>query len=69
MEDTFANRLKKILEIRNMKQVELCEKTKLSSGLINKYLKRPYLLKNVELSEEDEAYLDIIKNSNNSNDK
>lgn len=39
MEDTFANRLKKILEIRNMKQVELCEKTKLSSGLINKYLK------------------------------
>lgn len=39
MEDTFANRLEKILEIRNMKQVELCEKTKLSSGLINKYLK------------------------------
>ena len=39
LEDTFANRLKKILEIRNMKQVELCEKTKLSSGLINKYLK------------------------------
>lgn len=39
MEDTFANRLEKILKIRNMKQVELCEKTKLSSGLINKYLK------------------------------
>ena len=39
MEDTFASRLEKILEIRNMKQVELCEKTKLSSGLINKYLK------------------------------
>ena len=39
MEDTFANRLNKILEIRNMKQVDLCEKTKLSSGLINKYLK------------------------------
>lgn len=39
MEETFANRLKKILQIRNMKQVELCEKTKLSSGLINKYLK------------------------------
>lgn len=39
MEDTFANRLKQILKIRNMKQVELCEKTKLSSGLINKYLK------------------------------
>lgn len=39
MEDTFANRLNKILDIRNMKQVELCEKTKLSSGLINKYLK------------------------------
>lgn len=39
MEDTFANRLNKILEIRNMKQVDVCEKTKLSSGLINKYLK------------------------------
>ena len=39
MGDTFADRLKKVLEIRNMKQVELCEKTKLSSGLINKYLK------------------------------
>lgn len=39
MGDTFASRLNKILEIRNMKQVELCEKTKLSSGLINKYLK------------------------------
>lgn len=39
MEDTFSDRLKKILKIRNMKQVELCEKTKLSSGLINKYLK------------------------------
>lgn len=39
MEDTFANRLKRILEIRNMKQVDLCEKTHLSSGLINKYLK------------------------------
>lgn len=39
MEDTFANRLEKILKIRNMKQVELCQKTKLSSGLINKYLK------------------------------
>ena len=39
MEDTFANRLKEILSIRNMKQVDLCEKTKLSSGLINKYLK------------------------------
>ena len=39
MEDTFANRLKTILQIRNMKQAELCEKTKLSSGLINKYLK------------------------------
>ena len=38
-------------------------------ALKNTYLKRPDLLKNVELSEEDKAYLDIIKNSNNSNDK
>lgn len=39
MEETFASRLEKILKIRNIKQIELCEKTKLSSGLINKYLK------------------------------
>ena len=50
MEDTFANRLKKILEIRNMKQVELCEKTNLSSGLINKYLKGKALARQDKLS-------------------
>ena len=33
-------------------------------ALKNTYLKRTDLLKNVELSEEDEAYLDTIKNSN-----
>lgn len=55
MEDTFANRLKKILEIRNMKQVELCEKTKLSSGLINKYLKGKAFARQDKLSVLAEA--------------
>lgn len=50
MEDTFSNRLKKILKIRNMKQVELCEKTQLSSGLINKYLKGKALARQDKLS-------------------
>lgn len=36
--DTFQNRLKKAMEIRNMKQVDLVEKTKLDKTLINKYL-------------------------------
>lgn len=36
--DTFQNRLKKIMEIRNIKQVDLVEKTKLDKTLINKYL-------------------------------
>jgi len=49
LEDTFANRLKTILQIRNMKQVELCEKTKLSSGLINKYLKGKAFARQINL--------------------
>nr|DAS67799.1 MAG TPA: Repressor protein CI [Caudoviricetes sp.] len=36
--DTFQNRLKKAMEIRNIKQVDLVEKTKLDKTLINKYL-------------------------------
>lgn len=36
--DTFQNRLKKAMELRNIKQVELVEKTKLDKTLINKYL-------------------------------
>ena len=39
MNDTFSNRLQKAMDIRNMKQVEICEKTGISSSLINKYLK------------------------------
>ena len=48
---------------KNINKWRRCE------ALKNTYLKRPDLLKNVELSEEDKAYLDVIKNSNNSNDK
>lgn len=36
--DTFQNRLKRALEIKNIKQVDLVEKTKLDKSLINKYL-------------------------------
>lgn len=36
--ETFQNRLKKAMNIRNIKQVELVEKTGLDKTLINKYL-------------------------------
>lgn len=36
--DTFQNRLKHAMKIRNVKQVDLVEKTKLDKTLINKYL-------------------------------
>lgn len=36
--DTFQNRLKKAMLYRNIKQVDLVEKTKLDQTLINKYL-------------------------------
>ena len=39
MNDEFSNRLQTAMSLRNMKQVELCEKTGISSSLINKYLK------------------------------
>lgn len=50
--DSFANRLQFALKSTNLKQVDLCEKTGLSSSLINKYItgkaiprqKRIYLL-------------------------
>ncbi len=36
--DTFKNRLKKALDISNMKQIDLVNKTGLDKTLINKYL-------------------------------
>lgn len=36
--DTFQSRLKKAMELRNIKQVDLVEKTNLDKTLINKYL-------------------------------
>lgn len=36
--DTFQNRLKKAMELRNIKQVDLVERTNLDKTLINKYL-------------------------------
>ena len=36
--DTFQTRLKKAMDINNIKQIELVEKTKISKSLINQYL-------------------------------
>lgn len=36
--DTFQNRLKKAMSIRNIKQIDLVNKTNLDKTLINKYL-------------------------------
>lgn len=36
--DSIANRLRLAMDIRNMRQVELCEKTKLPKASINQYL-------------------------------
>ena len=59
----------KVPEILQSGHHENINKWRRCEALKNTYLKRPDLLKNVELSEEDKTYLDIIKNSNNSNDK
>lgn len=37
-QDTFANRLKRAMDINNYKQIDLVRKTKLDKTLINKYL-------------------------------
>lgn len=39
MKDTFANRLNTAMRLRNIKSVELHEKTGISESLISKYLK------------------------------
>lgn len=59
----------KVPEILLSGHHENINKWRRCEALKNTYLKRPDLLKKVELSEEDKAYLDVIKNSNNSNDK
>ena len=59
----------KVPEILLSGHHENINKWRRCEALKNTYLKRPNLLRNVELSEEDEAYLNTIKNSNNRNDK
>ena len=59
----------KVPEILLSGHHENINKWRRCEALKNTYLKRPNLLKNVELSKEDEAYLNTIKNSNNRNDK
>lgn len=40
--DSFANRLNKAMELRNIKQAELVEKTGITKGAISQYLKGEY---------------------------
>ena len=40
--DTFANRLKKAMLIRNIKAVELSEKTKISKSSLSEYINGKY---------------------------
>ena len=40
--ESFANRLRKALSIRNMKQSELCRKTKIATSAISEYLSGLY---------------------------
>lgn len=42
MEVSFASRLKQAMELRNMKQSELVEKTGITKGAISQYLKGKY---------------------------
>ena len=48
--DTFANRLQKALNLRNMKQAELVEKTKIDKSLISNYLSGNYKAKQDNLT-------------------
>lgn len=43
--DTFANRLKKALAMRNMKPIELAEKTGISKSKISSYMAGRYKAK------------------------
>ncbi|MFR8754702.1 MAG: helix-turn-helix domain-containing protein [Monoglobales bacterium] len=43
--DTFANRLQKAMKLKNMKQVDLVEKTNIDKSLISNYLKGKYKAK------------------------
>ena len=40
--ESCAIRIKKALSIRNMKQTELCEKTKISKSVLSEYIKGVY---------------------------
>lgn len=42
MKEAFSKRMKEAMELRNMKQVELCEKTGLGKSAISQYLSGTY---------------------------
>lgn len=50
LEDTFANRLKKALEMNNMKPVELANKTGINKSLISNYLSGTFKAKQDKLT-------------------
>lgn len=60
MGDSFAIRLKKAMEFRNMTQAEIVEKTGITKGAISQYLKGEYEPKLLNISRIAEA-LDINK--------
>ena len=61
--DTFSNRLKIAMNLRNIKQIDIANKTNISKSLINKYIfgiaepKNENLLKIAKLLEVDETWL------------
>lgn len=42
MKETFSKRMKEAMELRGIKQVELCEKTKIGKSAISQYLSGTY---------------------------
>jgi len=50
LEDTFANRLKKALEMKNMKPVDLANKTGINKSLISNYLSGSFKAKQDKLT-------------------
>lgn len=49
--DTFENRLRKALDYRGMKPIELANKLDLNKGIVSQYLKGKYYPKQKRLSE------------------
>ena len=53
--DSFENRLRKALNYRGMKPIDLANKLDLNKGIISQYLKGKYYPKQKRLSENNET--------------